>query len=393
MATQTNRSETETYIERLKNSALFQVSLASKELFHSNFWAWLFETPEGNNVSAAEYVKIFFHDFSGSRIEVEREFMNMDLVIQVTDTSPNEIYVIENKIKSAPRKKQLEEYTEKLAKVQKKSGSEIKACLLTSILEPNFDMPENWASKSLTDIADGLESLANNENDSYRKALIKDYVDFIKSLSAIMELGPRSNANQCYDFHIGNNNKDEEAILSQLSDLRIYDLYLKSGGSMLVKYLSEQLKKEDYRLFIHSESGFNNGKFTGDFYFEDQEKDKFRMGIQIEGYQYRRFAMVGGEEQECRVWYHSKKDAEKLPHSIQHMLDPDPRKGWFVNDPKSVYNCKMRDVFCYYNPIFFYQYKILENVTFENIASYLKEDLSMAFNKMCELGRQPKPKS
>lgn len=31
------------YIEDLKKNPIFAMSLSSKELFHSNFWAWLFE--------------------------------------------------------------------------------------------------------------------------------------------------------------------------------------------------------------------------------------------------------------------------------------------------------------------------------------------------------------
>lgn len=40
-------------IDSIKNNPLFVMSLHSKELFHSNFWAWLFERNH-------EYVKIFF---------------------------------------------------------------------------------------------------------------------------------------------------------------------------------------------------------------------------------------------------------------------------------------------------------------------------------------------
>ena len=32
-----------TFVENLKNNPIFQLSLSSKELFHSNFLAWLAE--------------------------------------------------------------------------------------------------------------------------------------------------------------------------------------------------------------------------------------------------------------------------------------------------------------------------------------------------------------
>ena len=44
----------EQIVEKLNSNPVFAMSLHSKELFHSNFWAWLF----GHNV---EYAKIFFH--------------------------------------------------------------------------------------------------------------------------------------------------------------------------------------------------------------------------------------------------------------------------------------------------------------------------------------------
>ena len=43
----------EQIVEKLNSNPVFAMSLHSKELFHSNFWAWLF----GHNV---EYAKIFF---------------------------------------------------------------------------------------------------------------------------------------------------------------------------------------------------------------------------------------------------------------------------------------------------------------------------------------------
>lgn len=55
----------EQIVEKLNSNPVFAMSLHSKELFHSNFWAWLF----GHNV---EYAKIFFPDLESCK-KIERE--------------------------------------------------------------------------------------------------------------------------------------------------------------------------------------------------------------------------------------------------------------------------------------------------------------------------------
>jgi len=68
----------------LKSSPLFNVSLTSKELFHSNFWAWMIES---SGVDKVALCKVFFEDsFKGrttkinkDKIIVEREKDNIDL--------------------------------------------------------------------------------------------------------------------------------------------------------------------------------------------------------------------------------------------------------------------------------------------------------------------------
>ncbi len=389
MTSPISREDLIKHIDCLKKSPLFQVSLASKELFHSNFWAWLFETPKDNSVSAEEYVKVFFQDFSSSRFEVRREFMNMDLVIEAEENDGKKLYVIENKIKSAPRKKQLEDYSEKLAQKENKTGHETKGRLLTSILEPNFTMPEDWSSKRLSTIADKLEPLAKREDSSYRKSLINDYIGFIKSLSSVMELGTQFNGTQKYNFHIRKDG-DNKQFLKELLDLRIYDLYVKRGGSMLMAYLQKELQSEDFFKYLHSGSSFNNGKCTCEWYFSDTNNINFRIGIQIEGDQYRRFIMVAGHEQACKEWLETPKNAKKLPSAVEKLVAANPIEGWFVADPRSAYGNKMRGQFCFYKPNFFYQYKILNGETFEKLSDYLIEDLKLAYEMMLEQNHKPK---
>lgn len=63
-------------IDRLKQSLVYKMSLGSKELYHSNIWAWLMENDNS-------FIKAFFpdcnedyHDF-----QIEREQSHRDLTI------------------------------------------------------------------------------------------------------------------------------------------------------------------------------------------------------------------------------------------------------------------------------------------------------------------------
>ena len=85
-------------IKNLQNSALFNLSLTSKELFHSNFLFWL------ANKYKLEIGTIFANKFNlnvKNKILSEtpkREQENIDLLLEYD----NAIIIIENKVKSIP---------------------------------------------------------------------------------------------------------------------------------------------------------------------------------------------------------------------------------------------------------------------------------------------------
>jgi len=93
-------------VSGLKQSPLFQLSLASKELFHSNFLAWLCE-------AYSDRAGCLFATFlprpplTCEGLTVCRESHNIDLLLTYPGGAQ---LVIENKVKSLPAKQQLEEY-------------------------------------------------------------------------------------------------------------------------------------------------------------------------------------------------------------------------------------------------------------------------------------------
>ena len=107
-------------IEKLENSPIYAMSLGSKELFHSNFWAWLMKTDP-------KFISIFFEGITKCNA-IKREEKNRDITIHTNDG----IYIIENKIKSLP-------YVEQLAKYQIEAGKSFKGGVIAALKEPNFD--------------------------------------------------------------------------------------------------------------------------------------------------------------------------------------------------------------------------------------------------------------
>ena len=179
-------------VEKLKQSPVFAMSLGSKELFHSNFWAYLIEQKE-----TRELIKCFFPDFDIELYDrVGREDNNRDLTIY--DKNGNE-YVIENKIKSYPRQEQLEGYE----KGNFTSG------VITGINEPPFKL-QNWRFVSYHMISESLKQI-NSEISGYYKDLINDYCDVLDSINELLNLSMKEtegrlsywseNINKLYEFY------------------------------------------------------------------------------------------------------------------------------------------------------------------------------------------------
>ena len=109
----------ESKVEFLKQSLLYQMSLGSKELYHSNVWAWLIENDPA-------FIKAFVPDFDDNTYEIVehepeykhvlREYNHRDIIIWLHKKGSDEkcFYVIENKIKSLQSESQLKDYSENL---------------------------------------------------------------------------------------------------------------------------------------------------------------------------------------------------------------------------------------------------------------------------------------
>lgn len=114
-------------INYLKTSPMFNLSLSSKELFHSNFlyWIWKLDPNAFKSLMATLLEDDIKNLDWGDKWEVVREYNSFDLCVKHCDTSKkvygetkivsgNVLLVIENKVKSIPYKEQLDRYVNKV---------------------------------------------------------------------------------------------------------------------------------------------------------------------------------------------------------------------------------------------------------------------------------------
>lgn len=111
-----------TFVETLRNNPIFQLSLSSKELFHSNFLAWLAED-DNTRCVFNKVMQTWLDDknweYKPNEMEVKREYNHFDfcvcdkLSIDGNDVTGSVQVVLENKFKSIAYKAQLVDYKDR----------------------------------------------------------------------------------------------------------------------------------------------------------------------------------------------------------------------------------------------------------------------------------------
>lgn len=345
------------------------MSLSSKELFHSNFWAWLIE----RNI---EYAKIFFPDDLSrdpqddnlvlapldNVAKVEREEGHRDVTVwrkeiparqKNGNTKYDEAFVIENKFKSIPTMDQLLRYQEVLEKPKDSDGNckekEKKIfCrgLLTGLERPDFmDDPKllKWKFLSYDEIGKRIIEVAKRVEAPdeacatevpFEQTLIIQYGEMIRNLHALLH-GKLDSLGEYW-----------KTFDADCEMLRINDIFSKLVAARLEKYLRDRLLGQvlpeeigDYELRIEAYYAQNGAGVDVRYVIPDKNlyvdgkrppvKEKFKekvqvLGIQIEGSQYRWCA----QSAEYLGKYVPKTDAffEKF-----HIGGKACKYGWFVD--------------------------------------------------------------
>lgn len=311
-------------ITELKKSPLFNLSLSSKELFHSNFIAWICDNYklEFGEILANNFGDKFI--FSDKKIiAVQRETKNFDLTIEFNSIK----IIVENKVKSVPDRQQLIDYKEK-------SNSNNIFVLLT-IIKPSFEVKElDWELLTYRDLAILLSALTNKIIDEYHKAIIRDYVHFINILSDLLKPLSLNLKESCYDFY-GYDFK-------LFKEIRLHDLYLKHIYTELVKEIKKYLKAninskeiEIGKRYSHElnrnkvviSSGIVNGKGVVNIDFSNE--DEIIYGIMLDGERYNHYLYTWGEKEKNKIVIADKLKLDKKWFTFDFVNENDvyPKKG------------------------------------------------------------------
>lgn len=280
----------ENIIENLKNNFLFQASLGSKELFHSNLIAWILE--QENENGEYEALKIFLKTINAkvplnslkkeNEIKISREENNIDLIIKWKENEQWNFVFIENKMKSIPTSDQLKKYNVKIKKYTDQETSNKFLLTPFSTLLQNDDDTNKWIN--ITYKEEIIQFLNEIKNLKFKnpdiKLVVENYHDLLFNQQKILQefkidgINDSSFLNQPYNFY-----DESNKIMSNLRELRIHDLVLKLIHDRISKILKERLKIKPKRCVAE----FSNSQgMTSVDYFLDVN-NKFIIGLQLQG--------------------------------------------------------------------------------------------------------------
>jgi len=307
----------------LKNSILFNISLQSKELFHSNFLEYLFR----------KYPDIFFKIIEEKQLkitDIKREVNNTDILIL-----GEKKYIIENKIKDVAKIDQLNDYS--------KNNETIDGFYLFSLLGNNIQTKECiWKEIGYKKIINILECY--NFNNDYLSLIVKDYCSFVSIL--INSLDIYNNCSKYIFYSSGNE------LYNKFKEIRMHDLFLKYGMSLFLQYFNENFNKNN---IINTNYGINNSRPTMDFLIR---KNDLNVLIQIEDLEYR-YAVVCKENQ----------------------LEYFERIGWFNPKWQSKRGLNYRSYNDKYGKKFYYQFELLKrNEDFNILSEKIINDIMKIMN-------------
>ena len=277
-------------IDNLKKSPLFNLSLSSKELFHSNFLYWI-----GKNYPS-EFGSLFIdylhkNPQDTAIVKINREKKNIDLSFNYDN---GQEILIENKVKSVPYVEQLRRYSN--------GQFSNRNYILLSLSKPMFFHSKKklnidgaiWHYLSYSDLKNKLKLILEKVKDEYHKLIILDYQEFIEGLIEIDKYC-EINETDKFDFH----SKQTNHLYKNLMDIRLHDFYLKKKYELLAYSVYKKLKKKGKNLIEFGESlnwenessfifmGYGMTRSLGLMDLKFLVAKNVILGIQIQGEHYR----------------------------------------------------------------------------------------------------------
>ena len=376
-------------VNSLQSSPLFQLSLTSKELFHSNFLYWLGVT----------YRDLFKETFSnlGCRTAawpegwtVEREYkaaksISLDLCVKGPGKRGKIYLILENKVKSIPNQQQLNRY------VAIRNVAPTCDFILLSLATdfPDKDQIDvnsggKWIVWNYGDLAAALDKALTSCGGNVRpfhKAILEDYIQMVRGLDGLFgHLTVDDNGRYC------------DNVSQVYANLRMDDVYEKIRTSLIAEKLRNRLKKEfpNQTIDIKSElkieeigesnekpltkvyvdSGYTNKQGVVDA--KVKINDRYVLTVQIQGEQYRH----------AIEWLQSQGNASKNWTATQKEYFVCQKLNFFdvTKFPYPQKSTRSNGLYGKFKDDFLYRYrKIKDNETVDNVLNEVVNDICHIF--------------
>lgn len=159
---------------------LARIMYGQRELFHSNFLAWFFDTLPDHADAVFRDLTVDDSSRTATVRNAERERENLDLVLHWQGAAP---LVIENKVFSLPDRAQLHEYRKKTARW---SGAPAQHVLLS--MSPPDEPVDGWTYLSYQELAERLDlALSDVNRTNYEIETVRRYSRVVRLLSALLD--------------------------------------------------------------------------------------------------------------------------------------------------------------------------------------------------------------
>lgn len=339
----------EEIISKLKRSPIFNMSLGSKELFHSNFIAWAIES---GSVDAASFLNKLCPDAverSAKLRKVEREKDNLDLRIWFEN---GQNVVIENKVKSLPDEEQLQKYSEKLKTPRNAT------CILLSLTKPDFFDKHTyrssvhgvtWVHASYEDLYNVVTSMTIHD-DPYKSDLIKDYGDFIRHLNQLRTACTFTWKNHKELLKYGTQN------YKLLKEIRLHDIYEKWRMGEIRKQLEKLCDTRNITFDI----GYTHEQGLLDILPENyKSREDYFYSIQIQGNQLRQVLKIKKPKGDL-IFEEARKRMEDGPVNQRWFLDSNEKMLPANTDKKAK---ESQCGFCKFDSTFAYRHESLPDLS------------------------------
>ncbi|GAB90596.1 PD-(D/E)XK nuclease family protein [Gordonia rhizosphera] len=270
----------------MRADPLSRIMYGSRELFHSNFLAWMCEEfPDlANAISGVVPTDVVGDPSAG--VDIRREWKNLDLYMTWGGAAP---LVIENKVFSIPGTGQLDVYADKLRKA--KLGADVRAVLL-SLSDPGWPshtyrspgkLPIDWHYVSYGQLSDALERsvAAGRIEVSYKLETIRRYIILIRRLQDIADLLQVDDESEPVFIAQWAESMDDRQFVNAVSKLR---------AEIVKRYVEARLPSDDVKRLCSA--GMSNSTPLIQAFYPQGATKRAHLGWQLQGQQFRLFAVL-----------------------------------------------------------------------------------------------------